>query len=82
MGLTKEQTEERFGHIINAYNYGAPPHAGAAAARPSASVLCYPPASGGVEISVIRAFPTNELHLDIPERLSGFSSCRGHVRYG
>ena len=33
---------------------------GTAAARPPASVLCYPPASGGVGISVIRAFPTNE----------------------
>lgn len=30
MGLTKEQIEERFGHIINAYEYGAPPHAGIA----------------------------------------------------
>lgn len=30
MGLTKEQTEERFGHILGAYKYGAPPHAGMA----------------------------------------------------
>ncbi len=30
MGLTKKQTEERFGHILNAYEYGAPPHAGIA----------------------------------------------------
>lgn len=30
MGLTPEQTEERFGHIIKAYEFGAPPHAGMA----------------------------------------------------
>ncbi|MEO8065755.1 MAG: aspartate--tRNA ligase [Candidatus Doudnabacteria bacterium] len=30
MGLSDEVTEERFGHLINAYEYGAPPHAGMA----------------------------------------------------
>jgi aspartyl-tRNA synthetase len=30
MGLDKEKTEARFGHLIRAYEYGAPPHAGMA----------------------------------------------------
>ena len=30
MGLSEKETESRFGHLIRAYEYGAPPHAGMA----------------------------------------------------
>lgn len=53
MGLTAEQTEERFGHLINAYEYGAPPHAGMAPGLDRLVMLL----AGEKDIREVIAFP-------------------------
>lgn len=53
IGLTSEQTEERFGHLINAYSYGAPPHAGIAPGLDRLVMLL----AGESSITEVIAFP-------------------------
>lgn len=55
MGLTPEQTEERFGHLIHAYEYGAPPHAGAAPGLDRLVMLL----AGESNIREVIAFPVS-----------------------
>ncbi|MCX6702298.1 MAG: aspartate--tRNA ligase [Candidatus Wolfebacteria bacterium] len=55
MGLTLDQIEERFGHIINAYEYGAPPHAGMAPGLDRLIMLL----AGEENIREVIAFPVS-----------------------
>ena len=53
MGLTQEETNERFGHLINAYEFGAPPHAGMAPGLDRLVMIL----AGESAISEVIAFP-------------------------
>lgn len=84
MDLTPEQTEERFAHLMNAYEYGAPPHAGIApgldrlvmllAGEPNIrEVIAFPVASSG-QTAVMNA-PSEvdekqlkELHIKVVDK--------------
>lgn len=53
LGLTKEETEEKFGHLIRAFRYGVPPHGGIAMGLDRLAMLL-----GGKEtLRDVTAFP-------------------------
>ena len=55
MGLSPEVAEERFGHLVNAYEYGAPPHAGMAPGLDRLVMLL----ANEDNIREVTAFPVN-----------------------
>lgn len=80
MGLTAEQTEERFGHLINAYEYGAPPHAGIAPGLDRLVMLL----ANEPNIREVIAFPVNSSGqtsvMDAPSDISAKQLKELHIK--
>ena len=84
MGLSPEETQKRFGHMLEAYEYGAPPHAGMApgldrlvmilAGEPNISeVIPFPKTGAGRDPmmdapSEVEKKQLKELHIKIEEK--------------
>jgi len=60
MGVSKEEAQERFGALLDALDYGAPPHGGIA---PGVDRLCM--TLGGTDnIREVQAFPKTQTGYD------------------
>ncbi|MGM9645261.1 MAG: aspartate--tRNA ligase [Eubacteriales bacterium] len=69
LGLTKEETDAKFGFLVDAYRYGAPPHGGAALGLDRiAMIMC-----GADSLRDVVAFPkvqnASELMTDCPSEV-------------
>ncbi len=61
IGVTPEEKEEMFNHILDAFKYGAPPHGGAALGLDRLAMLV----SGEQSIREVMAFPKNNKGSDL-----------------